>query len=45
MAFVSLPSPTDAVDKGNNNINYMNKFLQAMLFWEKSEGEKKVKKH
>uniref|UniRef100_A0A8C3V280 Kinesin family member 15 n=1 Tax=Catharus ustulatus TaxID=91951 RepID=A0A8C3V280_CATUS len=25
----------------NNNINYMNKFLQAMLFWEKSEGEKK----
>uniref|UniRef100_A0A8D2PEM0 Kinesin family member 15 n=1 Tax=Zosterops lateralis melanops TaxID=1220523 RepID=A0A8D2PEM0_ZOSLA len=24
-----------------NNINYMNNFLEAMLFWEKSEGEKK----
>uniref|UniRef100_A0A8C5TAC2 Kinesin family member 15 n=1 Tax=Malurus cyaneus samueli TaxID=2593467 RepID=A0A8C5TAC2_9PASS len=25
----------------SNNINYMNNFLEAMLFWEKSEGEKK----
>uniref|UniRef100_A0A8U8C3L9 Uncharacterized protein n=1 Tax=Geospiza parvula TaxID=87175 RepID=A0A8U8C3L9_GEOPR len=24
-----------------SNINYMNNFLEAMLFWEKSEGEKK----
>ncbi|XP_053813831.1 kinesin-like protein KIF15 isoform X2 [Vidua chalybeata] len=31
----------DAVEKGKNNINYMNNFLEAMLFWEKSEGEKK----
>ncbi|NXE87739.1 KIF15 protein, partial [Menura novaehollandiae] len=30
----------DAVEKGKN-INYMNNFLEAMLFWEKSEGEKK----
>ncbi|NXT38868.1 KIF15 protein, partial [Pelecanoides urinatrix] len=30
-----------AVEKGKNNINYMNNFLEAMLFWEKSEGEKK----
>ncbi|XP_030335138.1 kinesin-like protein KIF15 isoform X2 [Strigops habroptila] len=30
-----------AVEKGNNHLNYMNKFLEAMLFWEKSEGEKK----
>ncbi|NWY55811.1 KIF15 protein, partial [Chionis minor] len=30
-----------AVDKQKNNINYMNNFLEAMLFWEKSEGEKK----
>ncbi|OWK52445.1 Kinesin-like protein KIF15 [Lonchura striata] len=29
------------VEKGKNNINYMNNFLEAMLFWEKSEGEKK----
>lgn len=45
VAFVSLASPTDAVEKGKNNINYMNNFLEAMLFWEKSEGEKKVRKH
>ncbi|XP_077638129.1 kinesin-like protein KIF15-A [Lonchura striata] len=31
----------DTVEKGKNNINYMNNFLEAMLFWEKSEGEKK----
>ncbi|KFQ18354.1 PREDICTED: kinesin-like protein KIF15, partial [Merops nubicus] len=30
-----------AVENGKNNINYMNNFLEAMLFWEKSEGEKK----
>ncbi|NWS70265.1 KIF15 protein, partial [Crotophaga sulcirostris] len=30
-----------AVEKGKNNINYMNNFIEAMLFWEKSEGEKK----
>lgn len=45
MAFVSLTYPTGAVEKGKNNINYMNNFLEAMLFWEKSEGEKKVRKH
>lgn len=45
MAFVSLTYPADAVEKGKNNINYMNNFLEAMLFWEKSEGEKKVRKH
>lgn len=45
VAFVSLTSPTDAVEKGKNNVNYMNNFLEAMLFWEKSEGEKKVRKH
>lgn len=45
MAFVSLTCRTDAVEKQKNNINYMNNFLEAMLFWEKSEGEKKVKKH
>ncbi|XP_029864797.1 kinesin-like protein KIF15 isoform X2 [Aquila chrysaetos chrysaetos] len=33
--------PQGAVEKGKNNINYMNNFLEAMLFWEKSEGEKK----
>ncbi|NXA80571.1 KIF15 protein, partial [Thryothorus ludovicianus] len=27
----------DAVEKGKNNINYMNNFVEAMLFWEKSE--------
>ncbi|KAI1242912.1 Kinesin-like protein KIF15, partial [Lamprotornis superbus] len=36
----SISVSQDAVDKGNN-INYMNNFLEAMLFWEKSEGEKK----
>uniref|UniRef100_A0A8D0EGC6 Hyaluronan-mediated motility receptor C-terminal domain-containing protein n=1 Tax=Strix occidentalis caurina TaxID=311401 RepID=A0A8D0EGC6_STROC len=25
----------------SDNINYMNNFIEAMLFWEKSEGEKK----
>ncbi|XP_074911659.1 kinesin-like protein KIF15 isoform X2 [Buteo buteo] len=33
--------PQGAVEKGKKNINYMNNFLEAMLFWEKSEGEKK----
>ncbi|XP_071417456.1 kinesin-like protein KIF15 isoform X1 [Pithys albifrons albifrons] len=37
----SISVPQDAVEKGKNNINYMNNFLEAMLFWEKSEGEKK----
>ncbi|XP_062473156.1 kinesin-like protein KIF15 [Pezoporus occidentalis] len=43
----SMPSMRDisvsqgAVEKGHNRLNYMNKFLEAMLFWEKSEGEKK----
>uniref|UniRef100_A0A8C0HJL0 Kinesin family member 15 n=1 Tax=Buteo japonicus TaxID=224669 RepID=A0A8C0HJL0_9AVES len=32
----SVPSMRDM-----SNINYMNNFLEAMLFWEKSEGEKK----
>uniref|UniRef100_A0A8C5T672 Kinesin family member 15 n=1 Tax=Malurus cyaneus samueli TaxID=2593467 RepID=A0A8C5T672_9PASS len=36
----SVPS-VYAVENGKNNINYMNNFLEAMLFWEKSEGEKK----
>ncbi|NXG32935.1 KIF15 protein, partial [Dromaius novaehollandiae] len=31
-----------AVEKGKKNLNYMNNFLEAMLFWEKSEGEKKT---
>ncbi|XP_074754241.1 kinesin-like protein KIF15 [Athene noctua] len=30
-----------AVERGKDNINYMNNFIEAMLFWEKSEGEKK----
>ncbi|PKU38092.1 kinesin-like protein kif15 [Limosa lapponica baueri] len=30
-----------AVEKRKNNMNYMNSFLEAMLFWEKSEDEKK----
>ncbi|NXL86611.1 KIF15 protein, partial [Alectura lathami] len=33
--------PQDPAQKGKNDINYMNKFIEAMLFWEKSEGEKK----
>uniref|UniRef100_A0A8C4UCR5 Kinesin family member 15 n=1 Tax=Falco tinnunculus TaxID=100819 RepID=A0A8C4UCR5_FALTI len=33
--FTSTPSMR------KNNINYMNNFIEAMLFWEKSEGEKK----
>ncbi|XP_063181438.1 kinesin-like protein KIF15 [Chroicocephalus ridibundus] len=43
----SVPSMHDisvsqgAVEKCKNNVNYMNNFLEAMLFWEKSEGEKK----
>uniref|UniRef100_A0A8C3KBU2 Kinesin family member 15 n=1 Tax=Calidris pygmaea TaxID=425635 RepID=A0A8C3KBU2_9CHAR len=28
-------------EKRKNNMNYMNNFLEAMLFWEKSEDEKK----
>ncbi|NXV78902.1 KIF15 protein, partial [Atlantisia rogersi] len=42
----SVPSMRDisvsqgATEKGKN-INYMNNFLEAMLFWEKTEGEKK----
>ncbi|NXY89724.1 KIF15 protein, partial [Alcedo cyanopectus] len=42
----SVPSMPDSsswqggVEKGINT-NYMNNFLEAMLFWEKSEGEKK----
>ncbi|NXX74475.1 KIF15 protein, partial [Urocolius indicus] len=42
----SVPSMCDnsvsqgAIEKGKN-INYMNNFLEAMLFWEKSESEKK----
>lgn len=45
MALVLLTYPTGTVDEGKNSINYMNNFLEAMLFWEKSEGEKKVRKH
>uniref|UniRef100_A0A8C3BGK8 Kinesin family member 15 n=1 Tax=Cairina moschata TaxID=8855 RepID=A0A8C3BGK8_CAIMO len=30
-----------AIENGKNSINYMNNFIEAMLFWEKSEGEKK----
>ncbi|KFO71800.1 Kinesin-like KIF15, partial [Cuculus canorus] len=43
----SVPSVHDisvsqgAVEKGKSNLNYMNSFIEAMLFWEKSEGEKK----
>ncbi|XP_035405754.1 kinesin-like protein KIF15 [Cygnus atratus] len=43
----SVPSMRDisvaqgAIEKGKNSINYMNNFIEAMLFWEKSEGEKK----
>ncbi|NXG17957.1 KIF15 protein, partial [Grallaria varia] len=37
----NISASQDAVEKGKNNINYMNNFLEAMLFWEKSEGEKK----
>ncbi|NXY47803.1 KIF15 protein, partial [Ceuthmochares aereus] len=43
----SVPSVHDisvsqgAVEKGKSDINYMNNFIEAMLFWEKSEGEKK----
>ncbi|KAF2983913.1 hypothetical protein EK904_005272, partial [Melospiza melodia maxima] len=37
----SISVSQDAVEKGKSNINYMNNFLEAMLFWEKSEGEKK----
>ncbi|NXN70145.1 KIF15 protein, partial [Himantopus himantopus] len=43
----SVPSVHDisvsqgAAEKRKNNINYMNNFIEAMLFWEKSEGEKK----
>ncbi|NWY09885.1 KIF15 protein, partial [Aphelocoma coerulescens] len=36
----SISVSQDAVEKGKN-INYMSSFLEAMLFWEKSEGEKK----
>uniref|UniRef100_A0A8C0UWR8 Kinesin family member 15 n=1 Tax=Cyanistes caeruleus TaxID=156563 RepID=A0A8C0UWR8_CYACU len=37
----SISLSQGALEKGKNNINYMNNFLEAMLFWEKSEGEKK----
>ncbi|NXU42956.1 KIF15 protein, partial [Drymodes brunneopygia] len=37
----SISVSQDAVEKGKNNRNYMNNFLEAMLFLEKSEGEKK----
>ncbi|XP_038030004.2 kinesin-like protein KIF15 [Anas platyrhynchos] len=43
----SVPSMRDisvaqgAIENGKNSINYMNNFIEAMLFWEKSEGEKK----
>ncbi|NXO99880.1 KIF15 protein, partial [Certhia brachydactyla] len=33
----SISVSQDTVEKGKNNINYMNNFLEAMLFWEKSE--------
>ncbi|NXX42477.1 KIF15 protein, partial [Tricholaema leucomelas] len=36
-----IPLSQDAGEKGRNNITYLNNFLEAMLFWEKSEGEKK----
>lgn len=45
MALILLTYPAGAVEEEKNNINYMNNFLEAMLFWEKSEGEKKVRKH
>lgn len=44
LAFGSLTYPTGAIENGKNSINYMNNFIEAMLFWEKSEGEKKVRK-
>uniref|UniRef100_A0A8V0Z5V9 Kinesin family member 15 n=1 Tax=Gallus gallus TaxID=9031 RepID=A0A8V0Z5V9_CHICK len=31
----------DAAEKEKKNINYINNFIEAMLFWEKSECEKK----
>ncbi|NWI17908.1 KIF15 protein, partial [Crypturellus soui] len=31
-----------SVEREKKNLNYMNNFLEAMLFWEKSEGEKKT---
>ncbi|KAI6074717.1 Kinesin-like protein KIF15 isoform X1 [Aix galericulata] len=34
-----------AIENGKNSINYMNNFIEAMLFWEKSEGEKKMEQH
>ncbi|NWZ21347.1 KIF15 protein, partial [Asarcornis scutulata] len=43
----SVPSIRDisvaqgAIENGKNSINYMNNFIEAMLFWEKSESEKK----
>nr|XP_030121010.3 kinesin-like protein KIF15 [Taeniopygia guttata] len=37
----SISVSQDTAEKGKNIINYMNNFLEAMLFWEKSEGEKK----
>ncbi|NXQ64183.1 KIF15 protein, partial [Anthoscopus minutus] len=36
----SISVSQDALEK-EKKINYMNNFLEAMLFWEKSEGEKK----
>ncbi|KAJ7421652.1 Kinesin-like protein KIF15 [Pitangus sulphuratus] len=37
----SISVSQDAVENRKNDINYMNNFIEAMLFWEKSEGEKK----
>lgn len=42
LAFGSYPA--DAAEKEKKNINYINNFIEAMLFWEKSECEKKVRK-
>lgn len=42
LAFGSCPA--DAAEKEKKNINYINNFIEAMLFWEKSECEKKVRK-
>ncbi|XP_010140802.1 PREDICTED: kinesin-like protein KIF15, partial [Buceros rhinoceros silvestris] len=38
----SVPSVHDiSVSRGKDNIDYMSNFLEAMLFWERAEGEKK----
>ncbi|XP_010214759.1 PREDICTED: kinesin-like protein KIF15 [Tinamus guttatus] len=39
----SVPSISGiCVSQEKKNLNYMNNFLEAMLFWEKSEGENKI---